>query len=66
MEFTKALAGEGASEATIEKMRKAVQQGFDWVADRFGGFDKLPELSRDTYDAVMKEFDNWASGSKLG
>jgi hypothetical protein len=66
MEFAKALGGEGASEETIENLRKGVQQGFDYVAGLFGGFDKLPELTRDTYDSIMKEFDNWIAGSKVG
>ena len=65
VEFAKALAGSGASEKTIENLRKGVQQGFDYVADLFGGFDKLPQLSKDTYTSVMKEFDSWASGTKV-
>ena len=65
MEFAKALAGAGASEKTIENLRSGVQAGFDAVAKLFGGFDKLPELTQNTYDAVMKEFDNWLSGLKL-
>jgi hypothetical protein len=65
MEFAKALAGAGASESTIENMRSGVQAGFDSVAKLFGGFDKLPQLTKDTYDAVMKEFDDWVSGTKL-
>lgn len=62
VDFAKAMAGSGASEATIEKMRDAVKDGFKAVADLFGGFDKLPELSQKTYDSVMKEFDNWVGG----
>ncbi|MCL2220514.1 MAG: hypothetical protein FWC23_10325 [Chitinispirillia bacterium] len=65
MDFARALGGGNASPETIENLKKGVQAGFDYVADLFGGFDKLPELSRDTYDSVMKEFDNWTSGSKV-
>ncbi len=65
MEFAKALAGSGASDATINNLRKGVQAGFDAVAKMYGGFDKLPQLSKDTYDSVMKEFDTWTSGTKL-
>jgi hypothetical protein len=65
MEFAKALAGSGASESAINNLRKGVQAGFDAVAKMYGGFDKLPQLSKDTYDAVMKEFDDWKSGIKL-
>jgi len=66
MEFARALAGSGASEKTIENLRKGVQAGFESVAQMYGGFDKLPQLSKDTYDSVMKEFDDWTTGSKLG
>jgi hypothetical protein len=59
MEFAKALAGAGASEETIENLRSAAQAGFDYVADLFGGFDNLPEVTKQTYDAVMKAFDEW-------
>ena len=62
MDFAKALVGEGASEAQIEKMRAAVQKGFDEVARMFGGFDKLPQVTKDTHAAVMKAFDDWKSG----
>ena len=59
MDFAKALVGENASEHDIENMRAAVQKGFDEVAKMFGGFDKLPQVSKDTYDAIMKAFDEW-------
>jgi len=59
MSFAKALVGEGASEKQIESMRDAVQKGFDEVAKMFGGFDKLPQVTKDTYDAIMKAFDAW-------
>jgi hypothetical protein len=65
MEFAKALAGSGASEKDIQNLRKGVQAGFDAVAKMYGGFDKLPQVSKDTYDSVMKEFDSWMSGTKL-
>ena len=63
MDFAKALVGEGASEGQIENMRAAVQKGFDEVARMFGGFDNLPGVSRDTYDSIMKAFDDWKAGS---
>ena len=40
-------------------MRSAVQKGFDEVAKMFGGFDKLPDVTKDTYNAIMQAFDNW-------
>jgi hypothetical protein len=65
MEFAKALAGSGASESTINNLRKGVQAGFDAVSKMYGGFDNLPQVSKDTYAAVMKEFDSWTSGVKV-
>jgi hypothetical protein len=65
MEFAKALAGSGASEKDIENLRKGVQAGFDAVSKMYGGFDKLPQVSKDTYKSVMTEVDDWTSGAKL-
>ena len=59
MGFAKALVGEDASEKQIENMRAAVQKGFDEVARLFGGFDKLPQVTKDTYDSIMSAFDEW-------
>jgi len=64
MDFAKALVGEGASEKQIDNMRAAVQKGFDEVAKMFGGFEKLPQVSKDTYDAIMKAFDDWKAGNQ--
>ncbi|MCL2628523.1 MAG: hypothetical protein FWD44_07520 [Oscillospiraceae bacterium] len=62
MNFAKALVGEGASDAQIETMRKAVQKGFDEVGRMFGGFDKLPDVTKKTHESIMKAFDDWKSG----
>jgi len=62
MDFAKALVGDNASEEQIENMRAAVQKGFDEVAKMFGGFDKLPDVTKQTYDAIMEAFDEWLSG----
>ena len=62
MGFAKAMVGEGASEQQIERMRSAVQKGFDQVARMFGGFDKLPEVTRQTHEAIMSAFDEWKAG----
>jgi len=66
MDFAKALVGTDASEKDIENMRAAVQKGFDEVARLFGGFDKLPDVTKQTYDAIMKAFDDWKSGGAAG
>jgi len=62
MDFAKALVGEGADEKHIENMRAAVKKGFDEVAKMFGGFDKLPQVSKDTYVSIMKAFADWKAG----
>jgi hypothetical protein len=62
MAFAKALVGEGASDKQIENMRAAVQKGFDQVARMFGGFDKLPDVTKQTHEAIMSAFDSWKSG----
>ncbi|MCL2661955.1 MAG: hypothetical protein FWE83_01315 [Oscillospiraceae bacterium] len=62
MDFAKAMVGEGASEAQIENMRAAVQKGFDEVARMFGGFDKLPDVTKETHAAIMQAFDDWKAG----
>jgi len=62
MSFAKALVGENASEEKIENMRSAVQKGFDEVARMFGGFDKLPDVTKQTYESIMKSFENWKAG----
>ena len=62
MDFAKALVGADASEKRINLMRDAVHKGFDEVARMFGGFDKLPDVTKQTYEAIMKAFDQWISG----
>ena len=59
MNFAKALVGEDASPEAIERMRTAVQRGFDDVARMFGGFNRLPQVSQDTHTAIMAAFDEW-------
>jgi len=63
MSFAKALVGEGASDEKIENMRAAVQKGFDEVSRMFGGFDKLPDVTKNTYESIMKAFDDWKTGN---
>jgi len=59
VDFAKAMGGKNASADQIENLRKGVQEGFDAVAKIFGGFDNLPEVTKETYEAVMKAFDDW-------
>ena len=63
MSFAKAMVGEDASAEDIERMREAVQRGFDEVAQLFGGFNNLPGVTQDTHAAIMQAFDDWAAGA---
>ena len=38
-----------------------MESGFEEALDAFGGW--LPDLSHDTYDAVMDKLDDWAGVS---
>lgn len=66
MDFAKALAGDNASLDDIKDLRSGAQKGFDDVAKMFGGFDKLPEVTKKTYEAVMKAFDEWEASVNGG
>ena len=59
MDFAKALVGADASNDRIDLMLSAVQNGFDEVARLFGGFDSFPDVTKQTYEAIMKAFDEW-------
>ena len=65
MDFAKALVGADASSDKIELMRSAVLKGFDEVAHLFGGFGNFPDVTKQTYDAIMKAFDEWLSRGSL-
>lgn len=52
-----ALALSGGDEEKMQSMVKAVEKGFKEATKTWG--KELPEISSNTYDAVMKKFDNW-------
>lgn len=56
LDFATALTGGDPSK--IEDMRKAFEKGYKQAEDTWGG--ELPEISKQTYDAVMKGFDKMA------
>ena len=60
LSFAKALTGGDASKA--EEMRAAIQKGFEQAEKLWGG--ELPEISKQTYDAVMKGIDEWIAGEE--
>lgn len=59
MDMAKALSGGDPSK--IEELRTAVQKGFKAAGMDLGG--KLPGICNDTYDEVMRRFDEWAKES---
>ncbi len=56
--FDLAVGIAGGDPARIEAIRAGVEKGFREAFDAFGGW--LPDISYDTYDAVMKKLDDWA------
>lgn len=55
LDFAKALAGSDPSK--IEALKSAVERGFAAAEKAFGG--KLPDITKQTYDKVMKGFEAW-------
>ena len=53
LDFAKALAGDDPEK--LEKMRSAFEKGYKQAEKTWGG--ELPEISKNTFDAVMKGFD---------
>ena len=56
IDFATALTGGDPDK--VEEMRAAFQKGFKQAEETWGG--ELPEISQQTYDAVMKKFDELA------
>lgn len=61
LDFATALTGGDPDK--IEEMRSAFQKGYEQAEKTWGG--KLPEISSQTYDAVMKGFDELAAAAGL-
>ena len=53
LDFAKALAGDDPEK--LEKMRSAFEKGYKQAEETWGG--ELPDISKQTFDAVMKGFD---------
>lgn len=60
LDFAKAISGNDPAKA--EQMRDAIKEGFESAADLWGG--ELPEISQQTYEAVMKGLDDWKAESE--
>jgi len=61
LDFAKALSGGDPAKADL--MLEAYKKGFEAAEKAFGGEGKLPQISYDTYDAVIKGFEAWKNGS---
>ena len=59
LDFAKALSGGDPSK--IDLLEEAFKKGFAMAEEMWGG--KLPDISYETYDAVMKGFAEWRSGT---
>ncbi len=58
VEFAQALAGDDPEK--LGKMRDAFLKGYEMAEKTWGG--KLPEISQQTYDAVLDKFDKLING----
>jgi hypothetical protein len=53
-----AIATAGSDPSKIDAIKEGVEKGFKEALKAFGG--SLPDISYDTYDAVMNKLDTWA------
>lgn len=59
VDFAMGIAGGDPSR--LEAIKEGVDKGFAEALKAFGG--QLPDISYDTYDAVMKKLDDWAENT---
>ena len=59
-QFATGIAGNDPSR--IAAIKEGIDKGFAEAKKAFG--DWLPDISYETYDAVMKKLDDWVAGSK--
>jgi len=60
--FQFAVGVAGGDPSRIDAIKEGIDMGFAEAKKAFG--DWLPDISYDTYDAVMKKLDDWAAESK--
>lgn len=58
-DFAVALAGSNQSPEMIDRLWNAAVAGFENAAKHFGGMDKMPDISRETFTAVNTAFETW-------
>lgn len=56
--FNFAVDAAGGDPAKLERIKAAIQHGFDSAKQDFGG--TLPDISQKTFDRTMERLDNWA------
>lgn len=56
--FSIAVAAAGGDEEKMEEMKNAIIKGFENAEKQWGG--ELPDISQQTFDAIMVKFDNWS------
>ncbi len=59
-----AIAMAGGDHSRLATIKEGVTHGFNEALDSFGGW--LPEISYNTYDAVIEKLDNWAEQTTPG
>lgn len=59
LDFAKALSGNDPEKADL--LINAFKKGFSEATKTWG--DKLPDISKRTYDAVLEKFDQWKNGT---
>ncbi len=57
--FQFAIGLAGGDPSRIDAIKEGVDKGFQEALKAFGG--ELPDISYDTYDAVMEKLDNWVA-----
>ena len=61
--FQFAVGIAGGDPSRIDAIKEGIDKGFAEAKKAFG--DWLPDISYDTYDAVMTKLDEWVAGSKV-
>jgi hypothetical protein len=59
-----AIATAGGDPSRLAAIKEGVEKGFNEALKAFGG--TLPDISYNTYDAVMEKLDKWAEDSNSG
>lgn len=57
--FQLAVTNAGNDPAKLDQIKAAVEKGFDMAKEALGG--TLPEISMNTFEAVMEKFDSWTA-----